>query len=76
LESYEKSKKKEKEVAKVRVKSNSNGIPDLKHNHYARSNTPTAWQTDVFIRIASCHEEYLTGSIIAPADILPPEYWW
>jgi len=34
LESYEKSKKKEKGVPKLRVEPKSNGIPDLKRNHY------------------------------------------
>jgi len=36
LESFEiKVKKKQKEVTKVRVKLKSNGILDVKHNHYA-----------------------------------------
>jgi len=35
------------------------------------------WQTDLFIRIVSCHEiECSTGGTIAPADLLPPECWW
>jgi len=34
---------------------------------YKMSNTAIAWQTDIFIRIASCHEtEYSTGGTIAP----------
>jgi len=32
-------KKTKREVAKVGVEPKSNGIPDLKHNHYARSST-------------------------------------
>jgi len=37
---------------------------------------PIAWQTDLIIRIASCHEtECSTGGIIAPADELLPESW-
>jgi len=36
----EKVNKKKMEVAKVRVKLKSNGIPGLKHNHYATSSTP------------------------------------
>jgi len=28
----------------------------MKHNHYAMSSTPIAWQTNLFIQIASCHE--------------------
>ena len=37
-------KKKKGKVAKVRVKPKNNGIPDLKHNHYAMamSSTPLA----------------------------------
>jgi len=54
--SFEKRK-----VAKVRVEPKSNGIPDVKHNHYATSNTAIAWQIDLFILIASrlqspCHK--------------------
>jgi len=52
LESFEKSKKKKREVTKVRVQLKSNDIPDVKHNCYAMSSTPIAWQTDLFIRIA------------------------
>jgi len=39
----------------VKVEPKSNGISDFKHNYYATSSTPIAWQTDLFIRIASCH---------------------
>jgi len=42
LESFEKSKKKKREVAKVKVELKSNGIPDVKHNRYATSSTPIA----------------------------------
>jgi len=38
--SYEKVKK--REVAKVRVEPKSNTIPDLQHNHYAKSSRPIA----------------------------------
>ena len=56
----------------MRVKLKSNGIPDVKHNSYATSSKPIAWQTELFIRIASCHKsECSTGSTIAPADLLP-----
>jgi len=38
--------------------------------------TPCLSQTDLFIRIASCHEtECWTGSTIASAKLLPPESW-
>jgi len=40
----------------VRVELKINGISDLKHNHYTTSSMPIAWQTNLFIRIASCHE--------------------
>ena len=60
----------------MRVEPKSNGIPDLKHNHYAMISTPIAWHTDLFIQIASCHEtEYSTGGTIAPADLLLLESW-
>jgi len=42
LESFEKSKKKKKEVAKVRTELKSNGIPNVKHNCYTMSSTPIA----------------------------------
>jgi len=66
------------EVAKVRVEPKSHRIPDLKHYHYTTSSTPIAWQTDLFIEIASCHEtECATAGAIALANLLPPEYrWW
>jgi len=68
----EKSKK--REVTKVRVELKSNGMPDVKHNCCATSSTPVALQTDLFIRIASCHEiECSTGGKIAPS--VPPESW-
>jgi len=71
-----KVKKKKRLVTKVRVKLKSSGIPDVKHNHYATSSMPIAWQTDLFIWIASCHEtECSTGGTIALADLLPPESW-
>ena len=34
-----KVKKKKREVAKVTVELKSNGIPNVKHNHYAMSST-------------------------------------
>jgi len=34
-----KVKKKKREVTKVRVELKNNGIPDVKHNHYATSST-------------------------------------
>jgi len=37
----------------VRFKPKTNGILDMKHNHYTMSSTLIAWQTDLFIRIAS-----------------------
>jgi len=76
LESFEKSKKRKKEVAKMRIDPKSNGIPALKHNHYAASSTPIAGQTDLIILIVSCREtERLTGDTIASTDLLSPEYW-
>jgi len=39
----------------VRVEPKNNGILDFKHNHYATSSTPIAWQTNLFIRIPLCH---------------------
>ena len=36
------TKKKKREVAKVRVELKSNGIPDVKQNRYAMSSTPMA----------------------------------
>jgi len=59
LESYEKSKKKKREVAKVIVEPKGNGLLDLKHNqwnHYVTSSTPIAWQTKVFNQIASFYD--------------------
>jgi len=44
------------EVTKVRVEQKSNGVPDLKHNHYTTSSTPIGWETGFFIRTAWCHE--------------------
>jgi len=41
LESYKKSKKKKREVANVKAKPKTNGMPDLKHNHYST----TLWAT-------------------------------
>ena len=35
-----KVKKQKREVARVRVEPKSNGILDLKHNHYATSSIP------------------------------------
>jgi len=68
--------KKKREVAKVRVEPESNVIPDLKHKPYAMRSTPIAWQTNLFIQIVSCHKtESSTGPTIAPADLLPAEYW-
>ena len=64
-----KVKKEKREVTKVRVKPKSNDISDFKHNHYTTSSMPIEWQSDLFIRIASCHEtECWTDSTIAPAD--------
>ena len=60
-----KVKKKKKEVAKVRVQPKSNGVPDLKHNHCATNSMPIAWQTDLFIWIASCHETRLNVWLVA-----------
>jgi len=65
LESFEKSKTKKREVAKVKVELKSNGVPDLKHNCYATNSMPIAWQTDLFIRITSWHKtECSTGGTI------------
>ena len=41
LESVEIRKKNKRDVAKVRVEPKSNGIPDVKHNRYANSSTPS-----------------------------------
>jgi len=38
---------------KVEKFSKTNGILDMKHNHYTMSSTEIAWQTDLFIQIAS-----------------------
>jgi len=65
-----------REVAKVRVEPKTNGIPYMKHNCYATSSPPIAWQTDLFIQIAWCHEaECWTNDTIAPADLLPSVSW-
>jgi len=42
LESFEKSKTKKREVAKVKVELKSNGVPDVKHNCYATNSMPIA----------------------------------
>jgi len=42
LEGFEKSKKKKREVTKVKVELKSNGIPNVKHNRYATSSMPIA----------------------------------
>ena len=71
-----KVQKMKRELAKVRVELKSNCIPDVKHNRYTTSSMPIAWQTDLFIRIASCHEtECSSGGTIALTDLLPPESW-
>jgi len=60
----------------VRVKPKSSGIQDVKHNRYATRSMALVCQTDLFIRIESCHEsECSTGGTIAPVDLLPPASW-
>jgi len=60
----------------VRVEPKTIGIAAVTRKCYATSSTPLAWQTDLFLLIASCHEtESSTGDTIAPADELPPESW-
>jgi len=48
-------KKQKQEVTKVRFKLKTNGMLDMKHNHYTMSSTLTliARQTDLFIQIVS-----------------------
>jgi len=66
--------KKGEEIAKVRVKPESNDISDMKHNRYVRSSTSIAWQTAFFIQIASCYEtKSSTGGTISAANLLPPQ---
>ena len=64
----------------MRFEPKSNGIRDLKHNHwqYITSSMLVALQTEVFIQIASCQchkTESSTGRTIVPANLLPPECW-
>jgi len=40
--------------AKLRGKPSTIGIPDLKPIRYATRSTPLEWQSDCFIRTASC----------------------
>ena len=57
-------------------RTENEGMAAVTHNRSATSSTPFAWQTDLFLRIVSCHEtESSTGSTIAPADELLPESW-
>ena len=57
----------------MRVEPKSSSIADMKHNRYATSRMSLVCQTDLVIRIASCHEtECSTGGTIAPVGLLPP----
>ena len=60
---------------KVRVEPKTIGIAAVTPNRCTTSRTAFSWQSDVFVYIVPCHKtETSSAGIVAPANLLPPEY--
>jgi len=71
----EKKQRKKKNVGKVKVEPKTIGITATTPNHYISSRTAFSWQSYLFLSITSCHEtKSSTDSIVAPANLLLPEW--